>query len=349
MPPKCKADSEDAGSNMKKSKPSAPRLKKSQRGEWESHWSKEKPGGEWAQKCIERWCLLPPYDAEFTEKHWKNYYQERSALDAVNTMSSEASKPIVSEELGQDTFAILRRVSANVANILYGAVCDDKDERNAIARTIRGSLYHTNLWGNDEEGGGNNPRAVKAKTRIYSPFGLSPSLDMVYDYHYRTYKRVERSSILYVHARSMGGCNVKEPLKNVAVTRDKNGRQKPEYGTIKVINMVDGAKATGTTAKNLEELEEGLFGGCGWLSPLKVFQLVAHAGTVGHYHEALRASLLNKGGLSKFKLFKDETDGKEMGTAEAKALTDIEAKLGNDGEICIPQRLLLLAKGNEQK
>ncbi|KAE9397371.1 hypothetical protein BT96DRAFT_921563 [Gymnopus androsaceus JB14] len=364
MPPKRKADSENTETDTKKNKTSTPRLKKSKRVEWNRTWSEDKLEGEWAQKCIERWCLLPPYDTRIPEKNWKKYYQERTALDAVNTVDSTASKPIVSEELDQDTFKILRRASANVAKVIYGAVSEEDSESTTIARTIRGSLYYTGLWGNDEEGGGNNPRTVNSKTRLYSPFGLGTSLDIVYDYHYRCFRANERWSTLYVCARHSDECNTKEPLKSIAVFKDDRGRQKPEEGTVKVINMVrsfpclfsvhlNGSKITGTTAKNLEEFEETLFGGSGWLSPLKIFQLVAYAGTVGHYHEALGGSLLNKGGLEKFKLFKDEHDAKELGTAEAKILADAEGKLGDkgddkeEGEICVPQRLLLLAKQTE--
>ncbi|KAF9077165.1 hypothetical protein BDP27DRAFT_599502 [Rhodocollybia butyracea] len=197
-----------------------------------------------------------------------------------------------------------------------------------------------------------NPRTVNSKTRLYSPFGLGTSLDIVYDYHYRCFRQNERYSTLLVYSRDIDNCNPKEPLKSMAVFRDKQGRQKPDPESVKVINM-NGAKITGTTAKNLAEFEEMLFGGSGWLSTLKVFQLVAFAGTVGHYNEALRGSLLKKGGLEKFKLFKDETDGKSaLRTADDKLLAELEAKevqatneeVDKVDEICIPQRLLLLAK-----
>jgi hypothetical protein len=77
---------------------------------------------------------------------------ERSALDEINTKHSDASKKIVSEELGQDTFSILRAASSSVAATIYGASQLNEADKTRIARTLRGSLYFTELWGNDEEG-----------------------------------------------------------------------------------------------------------------------------------------------------------------------------------------------------
>ena len=95
--------------------------------------------------------MLPPYNTGISEKNWQAYYEERAALDEINTPDSDASKPIVSEELGQDTWNLLRKASMNVAKVIYGSVADE-EERKQIARVIRGSLYYTDLWGNDEEG-----------------------------------------------------------------------------------------------------------------------------------------------------------------------------------------------------
>ncbi|KAF9000387.1 hypothetical protein BDZ89DRAFT_1082289 [Hymenopellis radicata] len=329
MPPKRKSDTgSDSGNSTKKAKTAAPRLKKSKRVDWQDNnptWVMDKPQGEWARKAAERWCLLPPYNMAVSEKNWKAYYEERAALDEVNTPNSDASKPIVSEELGQDTFKLLRKASANVAKVICGSVADE-EERKQLSR----------------EGGGDNPRSVNSKTRLYSPYGLGTSVDFVYDYHFRMRMTMagEKFSTLLACTRMAMDCNPKEPRASCAVTKDRNGRQKPEEGAVKVINM-SGAKITGTTAANLGDFEEALFGQTGWLSPLKTFQVVAYAGTVGHYHEAYGGQLLSKGGLDKFKLFQEETDGKEFWDRESPLYAQKEEKEGS-----VQMRLLGLARNS---
>ncbi|KAF9265897.1 hypothetical protein L218DRAFT_986073 [Marasmius fiardii PR-910] len=192
---------------------------------------------------------------------------------------------------------------------MYGAVLNE-DERVAIARTLRGSLYYTDCWGNDEE-----------------------DLRWYYHYHVRMFSTPEKFADLVAMGRTIGDCDAKEPCNCLAMVKDHLGRSKPKAGAVKVIKM-DGAKISGTTAKNLEEFEKILFGGRGWLSPLKLFCIIAYAGTVGHYHEALGSQLLKKAGLDKFISFKDEADGKTIVGDLLKAKGD---------PICVPQQLLLSA------
>jgi hypothetical protein len=70
-------------------------------------------------------------------------------LDKVNSKGAEESKEIVSEELEQDTWTILRRASGNVAAAIFGSSLDEEHKKR-IGRTMLGSLYFTELWGNDE-------------------------------------------------------------------------------------------------------------------------------------------------------------------------------------------------------
>ncbi|KZV67695.1 hypothetical protein PENSPDRAFT_736398 [Peniophora sp. CONT] len=339
MPPKRKAADDESGT-AKKTKPAAPRLKKSQKPEWDL--SVEKPEGEWARKSIERWSLLPPYKGH-SEQSWKNYYEQRAALDEVNTPDNPASKPIVSEELGQDTWQLLRKASNNVACAIYGATLEDEERKLAIARTLRGSLYYCDLWGNDEEGGGDNPRTVNAKTRLYSPFGIGTAIDFAYDYHYRMRMTMgaERFSTLVAQVRHMDEMEPSDPRGCIAVRKDKRGLEKPEEGAVKLHNM-KGATISGTAAKNLAEFEEALFDCSGWLSPRKLYDLLSAAATVGHYHEALGRDILEKAGRGKFKMFQGETDGRSEGKDEAAKLAEAE-QLANDAD-SLPLRLLSLAK-----
>ncbi|KAF8875197.1 hypothetical protein CPB85DRAFT_1311113 [Mucidula mucida] len=165
----------------------------------------------------------------------------------------------------------------------------------------------------------------------------------------------EKFSTLIACTRMATESNPKEPRVSCATTKDRNGGQKPAKGVVKVINMVctfvltlennkylpghNGYKTTGTTAAKLGIIEEALFGQTGWLSPLKTFQVVAYAGTVGHYNEACNGQLFSKGGLDKFKLFEGETDGKELWDVEGPLFAQREKKEGS-----VPMHLLGLAK-----
>ncbi|KAJ7694975.1 hypothetical protein B0H14DRAFT_3174954, partial [Mycena olivaceomarginata] len=109
-----------------------PRLKKSIKPEWNRNgWSHDKLETELASKCIERWCLLPPYNTRIPDTQWKEYYLERRALDEINTKHSDKSKKIVSEELGQElylSFVLLPRALPRPSTV----------PPNSMRRTRRG-------------------------------------------------------------------------------------------------------------------------------------------------------------------------------------------------------------------
>ncbi|KAJ7746995.1 hypothetical protein B0H16DRAFT_1555938 [Mycena metata] len=330
----------------KKAAAAGPRLKKSTKPEWNRNgWSHDKPETEFAAKCIERWCLLPPYNTRIPDAQWKEYYLERRALDEINTEHSDKSKKIVSEELGQDTFSILRAASSSIAATIYGAAQLNEADKTRIARTLRGSLYFTELWGNDEEGGGDNPRTVNSKTRLYSPFGLGTSLELVYNFHWRQFRAGERFSDFVVGQRDIEECDSADPRKCTAVVKDSRSREKPGEFSVKVFDM-NNAKIKGTTAQKLADFEDQFFGASGWLSPLKWYNLLCAAGTVLHYKEENRSTVTQAG--TKFKFFQGESAGQELRKSEDDVFARLETEkfgvLGEDEEVCVPQRLLLLAK-----
>ncbi|KAF8597258.1 hypothetical protein BDV93DRAFT_562510 [Ceratobasidium sp. AG-I] len=129
-----------------------PKLKKSTAPNWEEHseWSQEKPTGKWAKKCVERWCLLPPYDTSIQEKQWQTYHRERTALDKINTLGGGKSRSIESEDLGSDTWWLLRHAAEKVAAAILGSSLDDEEHKKRIARVLLGSLYFTGLDGQNE-------------------------------------------------------------------------------------------------------------------------------------------------------------------------------------------------------
>ncbi|KAG8791780.1 hypothetical protein FRC12_008123 [Ceratobasidium sp. 428] len=326
-----------AGAN----KASAPRLKKSTQPNWNEleGYSDEKPNGEWGKKCTDRWCLLPPYKTSITEDQWKTYYLERSALDLVNSSGSTESKPIVSEELDKDTWVLLRRNAENIAAVIFGSVLDDEHKKR-IGRTLLGSLYFTDLWGNDE--GDGQPRQVSAKSRLYSPFGLGTSIDLFYSYHLRTRMTMagERFGSLYAIARTIRDCDVKNPRASMTQTMNSRGDMKTSPYATTVFDR-DGRKSKGTTPAKIKEFEEPLFGCEGWLSLLKLTQILFAAAGVMNYNE--RDTETPKSTLVKFHLFQSEDDGKAVLKQELARLAQLEKEQG-ESEVSVPQRLLLVAR-----
>lgn len=81
-------------------------------------------------------------------------------------------------------------------------------------------------------------------------------------------------------------------------------------------------------------------------SPLKLFNFLCAAGTVLHYKEENQSTVTQAG--TKFKFFQGESEGQELRKSEAELFLQLEKEtfgaLGKDEEVCIPQRLLLLAK-----
>ncbi|EUC61997.1 hypothetical protein RSOL_411880 [Rhizoctonia solani AG-3 Rhs1AP] len=349
MPPKRKA-ADESGPATKKAA-TGPKLKKSKAPNWDSEpeFSNEKPTGEWASKCVERWCLLPPYDTSISEKRWEDYYNERSALDEINSSGSKKSKEIVSEELGQDTWKILRKAASDLAAIVLGSKLADEERKKQIARTLMGSLYFTELWGNDE--GDGSSRDVEAKTRLYSPFGAGASIDFYYRYHLRArmFSNGERFSSLYAKSRMPIEIDPKNPTACTATKLNSNKALKAAPDAVTVFDR-NGGKSKGTTAANIKSFEETLFCTDGWISPLKLVEILFAAGTVMRYREEDKSS--PKAVLEKFNYFDGETNGAGLLTEELKSLAALEAKEPAQTVVSIPQRLLLLARhetsGSEQ-
>ncbi|CUA68581.1 hypothetical protein RSOLAG22IIIB_07958 [Rhizoctonia solani] len=342
MPPKRKAA--DESGPAKKKAAAGPKLKKSKAPNWddESRFTSEKPTGEWARKSVDRWCLLPPYDTSISEKTWQDYYNERSALDAVNTPGSKQSEVILIEELDQDAWKILRKAATDLAAIVLGSKLDDEERKKQIARTLMGSLYYTEMWGNDE--GDGSPRDVEAKTRLYSPFGAGESIDFYYRYHLRArmFSSGERFSSLYAKSRMLIEIDPKNPTACSATKYNANKVLKAAPDAVTVFDR-SGGKSKGTTAANIKSFEETLFCTEGWISPLKLVQTLFAAGTVMRYNEADKSG--PRAVLEKFHYFDGETNGASLLAQELKSLATLEAKESVDqAAVSVSQRLLLLAR-----
>ena len=110
--------------------------------------------------------LLPPYDPAITEKQWKAYHEcvglryilpvldifssERSALDKANTCGYNARPTLKPDELCVNPWRVLEDASKNIAAAIYGSVLEE-EEKVAIARTLRGSLYFLEIEGEVDE------------------------------------------------------------------------------------------------------------------------------------------------------------------------------------------------------
>ncbi|KZP27888.1 hypothetical protein FIBSPDRAFT_853071 [Athelia psychrophila] len=126
-----------------------------------------------------------------------------------------------------------------------------------------------------------------------------------------------------------------------AITKDSRGRTKPAEGSVKVFDM-NNSKIKGTTAANIQEFEQSLFGSDGWLSPLKVFHLLCAAGSVLHYKEENGGTVKKAG--DKFKFFQGETNGKALKEQEGKLLLSLKADAAGEEEMCISKLELTLAR-----
>ncbi|CAE6468870.1 unnamed protein product [Rhizoctonia solani] len=308
-------------------------------------WSDNKPTGEWGKKCVETWCLLAPYDSTITEEQWKKYYDERSALDRVNTLRGGHSAPIESEDLGQPTWGILRDSGDVVAAAIMGsAQLQDANRKKRITHVLFGSLYFIRLDGTDEGNGPPEPRHLDVYSRLYSPFGIGTSVDFHYDYHYRrrfSRQDDERFASLTARLRTITDCGAAPP----AQSEDDEENQAPADAYVVFDSQEDGEGGLNTQFIDeitLKRFEKSLFGTEGWLSPRKMVDIVLAGGSVMQYHEAdteAAVSLLNK-----FQYFPGENTGKRALTPELRRLALIEISGPLNGPVCIPQNRLLLAR-----
>ncbi|KAG8681812.1 hypothetical protein FRC11_000648 [Ceratobasidium sp. 423] len=334
-----------------KDKETTPKLPKSTPPNWQTRhpeWSKKMPKGKSAKLCIEKWCLLPPYDHGITEKQWKAYHDERSALDDDNTCGYEAMPSLKPEDLCVNPWRVLEMASQNIASAIYGSVLEE-EEKIAIARTLRGSLYFIELEGEDD--GGGSPRSVYAKTRLYSPFGIGTSIDFSYDYHFR-YRAGEQFGYLTAMSNGVEDLDPEKPRKSKAI----KGFSTPKPGSVKIFSWNGTERITSTTVDRINSFEPTLFGSTGWLSPLKLHNLLFAAGTSLMYDDRQYSTNPEIASRKKFTFFEGETTGDELSKAETELYNELaeqepEEDLGDDVYLsdderagCVPRRLLLLAR-----
>ncbi|KEP49008.1 hypothetical protein V565_110330 [Rhizoctonia solani 123E] len=327
-----------------KGKTAAPALNSSTPPNWQTHcpeWSTDRPEGKNAKCCIDKWCLLPPYDHRISEDEWDLYFRERTALDELNTFGSDASASIQPGEL-RPPLRVLEDSAADIAAAMYGSVLVE-ESKIAIARTLRGSLYITSATG--MEG------CFTVNTRLYSPFGIGTSVDFGYDYSY-DYRESDYFGLLVAKSNKVGDIDAESPRKCKALAEDGS----PQPGSVEIFSWHGGNTVGAVTAAKLSSFEPTLFGSTGWLSPLKLHNLLLAASTCSQYDDCYQE--LEPGiavaSSKNLKFFAGETTGGEFSEAEMALYKRLRKDMlsGNaKGDVdeddqpgCVPDRLLLLAR-----
>ncbi|CAE6354710.1 unnamed protein product [Rhizoctonia solani] len=341
----------------------ASKLEKGTAPNWNENpaWTQEKPTGEWAAN------LLAPYDTTITEEQWQAYYEERSALDKINTIDSPESAAIGGECLDENMWRVLRKAAEQVTSAILSSALGDAERKKSISRTLLGSLYFMSVDGSSEGLGAPEPRNLDMTTRLYSPFGLGTSIDFHYNYHYRmrSYED-ERNAMLNAATREISECNPSKSTKCAAEPElpehDEEDEEKAEQVVEPVVienfkahtlfsgveDMVDGWTTMYITEQNVKNFEEPLLGTKGWISPRKLVDILMAAGTALLHKEVDTEAAEHL--QHEFDYYQGEKSGKGIFAKERKQLTQLEkaekAKDKKDAsrEVCVPERLLLLAR-----
>ncbi|KAK4699923.1 hypothetical protein P7C70_g6329, partial [Phenoliferia sp. Uapishka_3] len=344
MAPKRKSDANDGPSAKVAKKESTPVWK------WEAKnptWSSTPPAGPHGKACVEKYCLLAPFDTSITEAQWAAYAMERAEVDAFNTTNNAKGvrlPTLDAQELSCDhhnAFRKLSAASAGLAREIMGSALD-ATEKKMLSRTLRGSLYTLGLEGQEDEGG---PRTVETKGRLYGPHGLGKSIDFTYYFHDRMFAAA--------YPRDITNCGVGRGVDCWTTERNSNYQDKDRVGTIKVMNChankSDNLVAKGTTLANLQKLETIILGRSGVMSQKKIFDTLLATGHVGIWGEDIAAD--RTAVATKYTLKAGETDGMKEAEEDALKVEDgippfDEGAGGYDEKECVPQNLLKLAKSS---
>ncbi|KAL7411831.1 hypothetical protein BDY24DRAFT_122963 [Mrakia frigida] len=201
----------------------------------ESHptWSEELPQGEYGKQCVEKWCLLAPYDNSITDKQWRSYFLERSELDHIHTSLTPAFERIERDELG-NTSTVLRSMASAISGEIYGSAIKDEEEKTRLGRTSRGSIYLLKLAGVND---GTTPQTLEVQSRLYSPYGIGTSIDFAYYFHHLPQTEpVDFNTWLLASPRSIADSQPSRATESSALR--KNGSGAPTDSAIKIFRCV---------------------------------------------------------------------------------------------------------------
>ncbi|KAF8707418.1 hypothetical protein RHS03_04409, partial [Rhizoctonia solani] len=279
-------------------------------------WTREKPAGEWAIKCIDKW-------------------RQRPTLDKINTMDTLESVAIEGESLDENMWKVLRKAAEQVAGTILSSSLDDAERKKSIGRTLLGSLYLMSVDGSSEGLGAPEPCKLDTETRLYLPFGLGTSVDFHYNYHYRMCMYDDkRNSILNAETREINECNPNKPTK-CTTEPEFPGKGKNDAEAEPIVENVKGFGEPLVVTK-------------GWISSRKLVDMIVAAGAAllhGEIDIEAAAHLQHE-----FDYYQGEKSAKGIFAKGRKQLTRSEkeekAKVKKDAtrEVYVPERLLLLAR-----
>ncbi|KAG9105557.1 hypothetical protein FRC07_009196 [Ceratobasidium sp. 392] len=143
-----------------------------------------------------------------------------------------------------------------------------------------------------------------------------------------------------VRANTIDDCDPKQPRKCRAMVLTPGFIQKEAPDALSVFHR-GGSRWSGTTAANIKSFEGPLFGCEGWLSPLKLLNILLAAAGVMYFNEDDIET--PESTLAKFQFFQGENNGRVVLEEEFAKLDELEKEAGDDDN-CASQRRLLLAR-----
>jgi len=103
-----------------------------------------------AQKCIERWGLLAPYDTSITDIQWGQYFEERSAIEDIHNPGLAEHYKILCAELMQKPLFLVETARYKLGKVILGSRLEE-EQKKQIARTICHSVYYLSLAGIEDD------------------------------------------------------------------------------------------------------------------------------------------------------------------------------------------------------
>eukprot|EP00112_Aurelia_sp_Birch-Aquarium-sp1_P012875 Seg2713.2 transcript_id=Seg2713.2/GoldUCD/mRNA.D3Y31 product="hypothetical protein" protein_id=Seg2713.2/GoldUCD/D3Y31 len=274
---------------------------------------------EWLKKSAERWHLQPPYKA-FDDNDWKQYHQERAALEwrhenvwledgrEAPKVSSNAGflkgyfdkeklpnewnldgpmpklKPHCKESYaeGETEKEEYNRYLEDIRHRVKGTLDTCKNVSKGMATACEMGSYIIQFWINREYCGMRAPvRTVHFENRFYSPVGNGISYDIHYRFHYRARSfQTNKFCDLFMTSRSIKDCDPSNPTP-IGEWEPANSERSKKLNN-SMIKMLDQHKKVKFHPKKvaLSELAYELFGSSKVLSERKTWMLFARAGGV---------------------------------------------------------------------
>jgi len=242
--------------------------------------------GTWLKKAVERFDLRAPLEKQMSEAQWKQYYEERVALQHDDSNDGDHEDPDEEEEK-QPIKETIHRIQKSVRDTLASSPLSLDPETVAL-----GALLTDWECNNADE---REPRTVSSRARFYSPVANGRFVDLIYENHVRVrHSFTERDSYMWV--RKGGVCfenpnkqhqdNDHDTYSHSRKTRfQRAGFEKLfelDYNEFRKRNQIKTSVAANAV---LCSLGAHLFGFEGMLSNRKVLGLLLRCAGLGQFKE----------------------------------------------------------------